>query len=123
MNAGTVGMVVHFGTNPAYHLPRGLGYKDALRNIPVSISLVESEDETAQWCTYVLPTHHAYESWGDFSTRTGMTSLQQPVIAPLFDTRQKEAVLLDWMADDGLYKETVYHEFMLSRWERRFSRL
>jgi molybdopterin-containing oxidoreductase family iron-sulfur binding subunit len=118
MNAGTVGMVVHFGTNPAYHLPRGLGYNDALRKIPVSISMVESEDETAQWCTHVLPAHHAYESWGDFSTRTGITSLQQPVIAPLFDTRQKEAVLLTWMADDGLYKETVYHEFMLSRWEK-----
>jgi len=118
MKNGAVAMVVHLGTNPVYHLPRGMGYKEALRNVPVSVSLVESEDETAQWCTHVLPVNHAYESWGDFSIRTGVTSLQQPVIAPLYDTRQREAVLLTWMNADGVYSETVYHEFMMRRWEK-----
>jgi MoCo/4Fe-4S cofactor protein with predicted Tat translocation signal len=118
MKSGSVGMVVHFDTNPVYHLAQGFGYAEALKSVPVSVSLVEADNETSQLCTYVLPVHHAYESWGDFKIRTGMYSLQQPVIAPLYDTRQKEAVLLAWIHGLGSFKETMYHEYIMSRWEK-----
>ncbi len=118
MKSGRVGMVVHVGTNPVFQLPPAFGYEEALKHVPVSISLLEEEDETSRYCSYVLPVNHALESWGDFKTRTGVYSFQQPVIAPLFDTRQKEAVLLSWVMGKDSFKETLYHEYLMARWEK-----
>ena len=118
MKSGRVGIVIHFDSNPVYHLPKEFDYEKALKSIPLSISLVESENETSRHCTFVLPIHHAFESWGDYHVRSGILSLQQPVIAPLYDTRQKEAVLLSWMIKNEPYKETIYHEYLMRRWEK-----
>ena len=118
MKSGDVGMVIHFGTNPVFHLPKAFEYEQALSSVPVTVSLVESEDETSRNCSFVLPIHHALESWGDFRIRTGVYSLQQPVISPLYDTRQKEAVLLSWMTGAGSFSETSYHEYLMSNWEK-----
>ena len=117
MKSGRVGMVVHVGTNPVFHLPRELGYEEALKRVPVAVSLVEAGDETARNCRYVLPANHALESWGDFKVRTGTYSFQQPVIAPIYGSRQREAVLLSWLRGKDSYKETIYHEYLKSRWE------
>jgi molybdopterin-containing oxidoreductase family iron-sulfur binding subunit len=118
MKSGRVGVVIHFDSNPHYHLPKEFGYEEALKSVPVSVSLVEADNETSCSCTFVLPMNHAFESWGDYQIRSGVLSLQQPVIAPLYDTRQKEAVLLSWMNKNQPYKETLYHEYLMSRWER-----
>ena len=118
MKSGQVGVVVHVGTNPVFQLPKEFGYEEALKRVAVSISLVESTDETSRFCAYVLPANHALESWGDFNVRTGVYSFQQPVIAPLYDTRQKEAVLLSWIQGKDSFKETLYHEYLMTHWEQ-----
>jgi Fe-S-cluster-containing dehydrogenase component/anaerobic selenocysteine-containing dehydrogenase len=118
MRRGAVGAVIHLKSNPAYHLPGPIGYADALKNVGLSISLVESEDETSALSTYVLPVNHAFESWGDFQVRAGVASFQQPLIAPLYDTRQAEAVLLSWIRGKGSYKVDLYHQYLMQRWEK-----
>ncbi|MGE5313473.1 MAG: 4Fe-4S dicluster domain-containing protein [Acidobacteriota bacterium] len=119
MKQGTVAAVIHFDANPVFHLPPDYGYADALQKVPVSVALVEGQNETANASTYALPIHHALESWNDHQTRTGLVSLQQPVINPLYQSRQKEAALLVWMAGNAdAYKETLYHEYLKARWER-----
>jgi molybdopterin-containing oxidoreductase family iron-sulfur binding subunit len=118
MEGGEVGAVIHLGSNPVYHFPGQLKYAQALRKIPLSVCLSETEDETAQLCTYILPAHHAFESWGDYQPRAGVLSLQQPVIAPLYQSRQREAVLLAWAAPETPFQETAYLEFVKSRWQR-----
>ena len=118
MKSGRVGVVVHVGANPVFQLPGEFGYEDALKRVPVSISLAEAGDETSRYCSYVLPTNHALESWGDYKIRTGVYSFQQPVIAPLYDTRQKEAVLLTWIQGKDSYKETIFHEYLVAHWEK-----
>ena len=118
MKSGKVGIVIHFDSNPLYHLPKEFDYEEALKSIPLSISLVEAENETSERCIFVLPIHHGFESWSDYQVRNGILSLQQPVIAPLYDTRQKEAILLSWINKDDPYKETMYHEYLMNRWEK-----
>jgi Fe-S-cluster-containing dehydrogenase component/anaerobic selenocysteine-containing dehydrogenase len=118
MKSGQIGIVIHIDSNPVYHLPKEFGYEQALKSVPLSIGLVESDNETSTRCSYVLPINHACESWGDYKVRTGVLSLQQPIIAPLYDTRQKEAVLLTWMKENELYSETLYHEYLMHRWEK-----
>jgi Fe-S-cluster-containing dehydrogenase component/anaerobic selenocysteine-containing dehydrogenase len=118
MRKGNVGMVLHFSGNPVYQLPRGFGYADALRSVPLSVSFAETEDETGALCTFVLPVHNMLESWGDHQVRTGVLSLQQPVIAPLYDSRQKEGVLLSWIRPGTPYQEGLYRDYIKQRWER-----
>lgn len=119
MNAGQVAAVVHVDTNPVYHLAPDLGYTDALKKVDTVVTLAELQNETTAVSSFVLPLNHTLEGWGDHQTRTGVLSLQQPVIAPLYNTRQKEAALLIWTAGnpDG-YNETLYHDYVMARWEK-----
>lgn len=119
MKSGSVGAVIHYGTNPVYQLPGYYNYAEALKKVPLNISLCEVPDETSAVCNYVLPVNHDLESWGDFKARTGIYSLQQPVIAPIHKTRQKEAILLNWITGNPAgYNETIYHSYLKSNWEK-----
>ncbi len=118
MKGGNVGVLIHFDSNPVFHLPSDLGYKDAYQKVPTIISLVESANESCQANQYIIPINHALESWNDFELRSGYYSLQQPVIAPIHDTRQKEAALLNWMSDNVTgYSHDLYHKYLMSNWE------
>jgi MoCo/4Fe-4S cofactor protein with predicted Tat translocation signal len=96
MNEGKVGTVIHFDSNPVYELPASLGYKEAIEKVDVVITLSDTPNETSFVSKYILPLNNLLESWGDHQTRNGQLTLQQPVISPLFDTRPKEEILLNW---------------------------
>ncbi|MBI5475445.1 MAG: TAT-variant-translocated molybdopterin oxidoreductase [Ignavibacteriales bacterium] len=118
MKNGDVGVVIHFDSNPVYHLPKDFGYEQAMKSVPLTVSLVESDDETSRLANFVLPINHSFESWGDYHVRTGVYSLQQPVIAPLYNSKQKEAILLTWINGKDSYKDTIYHEYLMNRWQK-----
>ena len=90
MKSGNVSVIVHLDCDPVYHFATDLGYKDALRKVGLVVSLSERENETTHLSNFVLPINHNFESWGDAKTRTGVISLQQPVIAPINDTDKKK---------------------------------
>ncbi|MFC2135686.1 molybdopterin dinucleotide binding domain-containing protein, partial [Bacteroidota bacterium] len=115
MKDSKVGVVIHLDSNPVYHLSAAYGYRDALSNVKTKIALVESEDETSELCDYVLPVNNQFESWGDAKSRKNIYSLQQPVIAPIFNTRQKEAVLLHWLnGESSLFSDNIYHKYLMT---------
>ncbi|MBP1690730.1 MAG: molybdopterin oxidoreductase, iron-sulfur binding subunit [Bacteroidetes bacterium] len=117
MKGGRVGFVAHLDVNPLYHLPPGMGYAEALKSVPFTVAMTSEENETSQLCTYVLPIHTMLECWGDHSVRAGVHSLQQPVVAPLHSTRQKEAILLHWLSASKPFSESLYHEYLMRHWE------
>jgi len=118
MNSGKVAVVVHFDSNPAYHFLSNWKYSEALTKVGTKISLLEAENESSLENDFILPINHDLESWNDFELKAGILSLQQPVIAPLYNSRQKEAILLNWMADDPkLYKHDIYQKYLMNRWE------
>jgi len=122
MNNDKVAAVIHFDTNPVYHFPGDMGYKEGLSKVQLVISMTELENETSAESDYILPLHHNFESWGDAKIRTGFYSLQQPVIAPLFDTRQKEAVLLNWISGKSYkFTENMYHDYIMENWKNNIS--
>ena len=117
MNNGNVSAVIHFDSNPVYHLPDNIGYKEALKKVETVISLTESANESSAESNLVFAINNQLESWGDAKTRTGFYSLQQPVISPLFNTRQKEAVLLHWLnGTEVKYKDDIYHKYLMDNW-------
>ena len=118
MKSGKVGIVIHFDSDPVFHFPNDLGYADALKKVSTVISLTESANDSSAAGNHTLPISHTFESWGDAKTRTGFYSLQQPVIAPIYDTREKEAVLLNWIGEaKSEFKETMYHEYLMKNWQ------
>ncbi len=119
MVVGTTTVVIHLDTNPVYHFSRGYDYRFALRHVKLVVTISESENDTSVHSDYVLPSSHTFESWGDYKKRTGIYSLQQPVIAPLYRNRQKEAILLTWIkGNKEAYNEKIYHEYLMQNWEK-----
>ena len=96
LNAGNIGALLIYGPNPAYNYFAADKFKAGVQKCAVTISFNEKMDETTELCKYILPAHHWLESWGDAEPQTGFISLLQPLIHPLFKTRQFEDALLKW---------------------------
>jgi molybdopterin-containing oxidoreductase family iron-sulfur binding subunit len=118
LKAGNVAVVMHLNANPVYHLPEDIGYQTALENAGTVVTLVDIENETSAVSNFVLPVNQTLEAWGDAKNRSGFYSLQQPVIAPLYNTREQEAILLTWIEQDNeAYSENLYHQYLMKNWE------
>ncbi len=123
MQMNEVAVVIHFDTNPVFHFMPELNYGKSLENVPLKISMTDLANETSQLCDYVLPINHSLESWNDFQIRSSLISLQQPVISPLYDNRQKELILLNWISlqtSDKIFD--LYHKYLQLRWENEVYR-
>lgn len=119
MNAGAVSLVVHFDTNPVYHFSPDYNYKKLLDKVRTVVTLCETENETSELSNFVLPLNHDFESWGNYNRRRNTYSLQQPVISPIFDTRQKESILLTWInGSPDAFSEEAFHAFLMNNFEK-----
>lgn len=102
MNAGKVGAILFYNSNPVYTSGSKTGFTAALPKVGLKVSFSSLLDETALACDYVCPDNHWLESWGDANPKRGHYSLQQPTISPLFTqprhegTRQVQDTLLNW---------------------------
>lgn len=114
MEAGKVGAILINDVNPAFNYFDGKRFADALKKVKLSIALSYKQDETAELCKYIAPTHHFLESWGDGEAYTGHVSLMQPTISPLFSTRQLEDSLLKWSGSTTSY-ETYFRNFWTTK--------
>ncbi len=117
MKQGKIGAAIFADINPAYLLPPDFDLQGALKNVDFKISLTEKANETSKLCDYVLPINHPFECWGDYQARKNIINLQQPVIEPIFDTRQKEAILLSWInGKNEEYSFDLYHKYLKNRY-------
>lgn len=98
--SGTTGpkveAVIFFDTNPVYTLPNGKEFGEALAKVDLTVSCSGYNDETASKCKFVAPSHNYLESWNDFNPKGMSYAIAQPVIRPLYDTRDTAESLLVW---------------------------
>jgi anaerobic selenocysteine-containing dehydrogenase len=84
--------------DPCHAIPPSTGFQEALDRVPFIVSFSSIMDDTALQADLILPDHAALESWGDViplaGSRQPIIGLMQPVVTPLFDTRQFADVLL-----------------------------
>ncbi|MBU1098961.1 MAG: TAT-variant-translocated molybdopterin oxidoreductase [Bacteroidetes bacterium] len=107
-----LGALIIVDSDPIYHYPNI--FEDAFKNVQTKIAIVNSKNDSSAVCDYILPINNALESWGDHQVRSSVVSLQQPVIAPIFNTRQKEAILLSWINDTAEVFDSSYHAYLQS---------
>lgn len=105
MNAGQVGAILIYNSNPAYTLSGNKDFATGLAKVDTSVYFSEKYDETAQLVKYVCAENNYLESWGDAEPVDGIYSLQQPTISRLFNTRQMEECLMAWMGKSGNFRD------------------
>lgn len=105
------------GTNPVYSLPEPARFAEAMKRVPVKVSLSSYMDETAALADWILPSNTPLESWGDYQPYPDVTNLMQPTMGQIFDTRQTGDALIGLAKAAGfnLGAETFY-EYLRNRW-------
>jgi len=103
MNDGTVSGLIMWNVNPAYDYYNRKAFTEGLLKLKLSVSFSPSIDETQKLAAYSLPANHYLESWDDAEPKTGLFSLSQPCIRPIFSTRQPQESLMKWMGKEGDY--------------------
>jgi Fe-S-cluster-containing dehydrogenase component len=91
--AGAVETLILLDVNPVYNAPSALKLADAIRRVPFAVHAGAYDDETGAVCGWHLPLSHALESWSDLRAFDGTTSIVQPLIRPLHDTRTAHEIL------------------------------
>jgi molybdopterin-containing oxidoreductase family iron-sulfur binding subunit len=94
MEAQRVQVLLVRDANPVYASPAGAAFADGMGSVPFKVSFSRVLDETTRLADLVLPDHDPLEQWNDSTPRAGIYALQQPVMQPVFDTRQTGDVLL-----------------------------
>jgi molybdopterin-containing oxidoreductase family iron-sulfur binding subunit len=95
MRSGDVEVLIVHGADPVLSLPAKSGFGAALGNVKLVVSTASMPDETSALAHLVLPDHTPMESWGDAAPRSGVRSVVQPTLRPIFDTRAFGDTLLD----------------------------
>ena len=94
MKRGDVDVLLIYGANPAFSLPASWEFQKCLESVPTVVSFSSAMDETSALAHLVLPSHTSLESWGDYSPRTGVLGLMQPVMGALFNSKPLGDMLL-----------------------------
>lgn len=116
INQGQVGAVINFDCNPVYDFSF-LRISDVFEKVGLVVTLSEQKTETTALSNFILPIHNELESWNDFQVRSNIINLQQPVISPMYDTRQKESILITWTTGE-VYYDSIYQRKLKSRWQK-----
>jgi molybdopterin-containing oxidoreductase family iron-sulfur binding subunit len=93
VSGGHVDTLLVIDANPAYDTPGTLGLGEALAAVPFTAHIGCYRDETAQRCTWHLPLTHVLEGWSDIRAFDGTASIIQPLIHPLYDSRDRHKIL------------------------------
>jgi menaquinone reductase, molybdopterin-binding-like subunit len=93
-----VEMLLLLAANPAHTLPDGGAFRKAFEKIPFVVSFSPFRDESSLLADLVLPDHTYLEKTDDVVRPVGLQygfyGLTQPVLEPLYDTRNTGDVLV-----------------------------
>lgn len=88
-----------YGGNPLFPATNPHEFAKALQKIPLVVSFDSIRNETSEYAHLILPGHTFMETWDEISNVPSVgfahVGIQQPVIAPLYDTRQTGDVLIE----------------------------
>ncbi len=90
LEAGQVDLLVVLGANPAYD---AAGFAQAVFKAKLRIHHGLYFDETAALCHWHVPAAHPFESWSDVVSHDGTTSIVQPLIEPLYQSKSPHEVV------------------------------
>jgi molybdopterin-containing oxidoreductase family iron-sulfur binding subunit len=114
LKSGKVAALFLLGVNPVYELPDGAALAEALKRLPLLVSLSERVEETSELAHFICPDHHFLESWSDAEANAGVVSLSQPAIHALGNTRAALESLAAWSG-----RPQAAYEILRGGWRER----
>ncbi|KPK14285.1 MAG: hypothetical protein AMJ62_13375 [Myxococcales bacterium SG8_38] len=98
----SVQSLIMLGGNPVYDAPADLKLGELLsREGLTSVHVASHRNETSERSTWHAPLAHELEAWGDQQALDGTTSVQQPMIAPLYGGRNPIEILASFAGEEN----------------------
>jgi len=116
MNSGQVQTLAILGGNPAYTAPADLQFASAMGKVANTIHLGHDVNETAVAAKWHLPEAHYLESWSDGVTATGVASIQQPLIEPIFNGRTVSEVVAILVGSKDKKAHDIVKNYWTAQW-------
>lgn len=117
MNAGQVELLLLLDVNPVYDAPADLQFTAALDKVPTRIHHGLYFDETGLLSHWHLPATHYLEDWDDVRAYDGTASIQQPLIAPLYEGRSVAATLAVLLGQ----ADATSYDLVRATWQNQLS--
>jgi molybdopterin-containing oxidoreductase family iron-sulfur binding subunit len=111
MKTGKVDTLLILGGNPVYTSPADFDFAAALAKVPHKIHLGLYQDETAVLCDWHVNEAYYLEAWGDGRAYDGTVSIQQPLIAPLYDGKSALELLASFTDRPELLGRDIVQEY------------
>ncbi len=115
LDAGRVELLLVLGGNPVYTAPADLRFAEAIVKVKFRVHLGLHDDETSALCQWHLPEAHFLEAWGDARAFDGSVTLQQPLIAPLYEGKSALELTAALLGEAGL----PGHEVLRRYWKQQ----
>ncbi len=126
---GEIEVLIVNGSNPVFALPEAVGFREAMKAIPLIVSLSSFMDETTVMADVILPSHTYLESWGDDMPQPGVGfsigAVSQPIVAPLYNTRDTGDIILGLARKLGLSEAMPWQsmkDYLRHGWQKIFER-
>ncbi|NOY00610.1 MAG: 4Fe-4S dicluster domain-containing protein, partial [Verrucomicrobia bacterium] len=85
MSADLIRTLVIIGeSDPVFDAPADLDFAKLMSTVPETVHLGVRRNLTAQASTWHVPGAHYLESWGDLQSASGVYSVMQPMLLPLY---------------------------------------
>ena len=122
MAAGKIETLIIYGVNPMHALPKEAGFNAAAVKVPMIVYAGNYNDETGRLANYIAPAGSPMEAWGDFELQSGIYSIQQPTIRPLYETRSFAESLHAWAlkakgAPSRLTEAASWYDYVRAMWK------
>jgi len=117
MRDDAVQELVIFGANPVYTAPADLDFAGALEAVPTSVHLSLYQDETSEACRWQIPQLHPLEEWSDTQAKSGLVSIVQPLVSPLYEGHSPLSLLAALAGDYAVSS----HQAVYETWSQRRS--
>jgi molybdopterin-containing oxidoreductase family iron-sulfur binding subunit len=116
LNGGRVETLVILGQNPVYAAPVSLNFQQAMRKARMVVRLGHFFDETSRWSHWHIPEAHYLETWSDARAFDGTTTIQQPLVEPLYNGKSAHEVISILLGKP----DQSSHELVKAYWQGQY---
>lgn len=113
MAAGEVELLLILGGDPLYTAPADVDFGGGLGQVGTSVHLSLYANATAAACDWHIAASYFLESWGDVRAFDGTVTIQQPLIAPLYDSHDAHQLLAALLSDES----ASAHDTVKNHWQ------
>jgi MoCo/4Fe-4S cofactor protein with predicted Tat translocation signal len=115
LNNGHVEMLVILGSNPVYTAPVTLDFAAAIRKARQVVRLGQFFDETSRLSNWHVPLADYLETWSDSRAFDGTATIQQPLVAPLYNGKSAHEVLTILLGKPDLSSHDIVKDYWQSQ--------